>query len=72
MTLTIAIYVVIIRLVAIIAKLAIHVINQYKIGVVFRLGRVIGVKKSGLVLIIPVADRLTKVSMQIITLPIHS
>ncbi len=72
MTLTIAIYVVIILLVAIIAKLAIHVINQYEMGVVLRLGRVIGVKKPGLVLIIPVVDRLTKVSMRIITLPIQS
>lgn len=72
MTLTIAIYVVIILLVAIIAKLAIHVINQYEMGVVFRLGRVIGVKKPGLVLIIPVIDRLTKVSMRIITMPIQS
>lgn len=42
MTLTIAIYLVIILLVAIIAKLAIHVINQYEMGVVLRLGRVIG------------------------------
>ncbi len=72
MTLTIAIYVVIILLVAIIAKLAIHVINQYEMGVVLRLGRVIGVKKPGLVVIIPVVDRLTKVSMRIITLPIQS
>lgn len=72
MTLTIAIYLVIILLVAIIAKLAIHVINQYEMGVVLRLGRVIGVKKPGLVLIIPVVDRLTKVSMRIITLPIQS
>lgn len=72
MTLPIAIYVVIILLVAIIAKLAIHVINQYEMGVVLRLGRVIGVKKPGLVLIIPVVDRLTKVSMRIITLPIQS
>lgn len=54
------------------AVLAIHVVNQYEIGVVFRLGRVVGVKKPGLAVIIPIVDRMPKVSMRIITLPIQS
>ncbi len=53
-------------------SLAIRIVTQYEIGVLFRLGRVVGVKKPGLALIIPVIDRLTKVSMRIITLPIQS
>ena len=51
----------------------VRVINQYERGVIFRLGRVRGgVKQPGLRLIIPIIDRLRKVSMQIITLPIES
>ena len=72
MTLTIVIYAVIIFLAIILAKLAVHVVKQYEKGVVFRLGRVIGARNPGLIVIIPVIDRLTKVSLRIITLPIQS
>lgn len=51
----------------------VRIINQYERGVIFRLGRVRGgVKNPGLRLIIPGIDKLRKVSMQIITLPIES
>jgi regulator of protease activity HflC (stomatin/prohibitin superfamily) len=59
-------------LVLIALRLAIHVVTQYEMGVQFRFGRVVGTKKPGLVAIIPVADRLTKVSLRIITMPIQS
>ena len=50
-----------------------RVINQYERGVVFRLGKVRAeIKQPGLRLIIPLIDRLRKVSMQIVTLPIES
>lgn len=49
----------------------IRVIRQYERGVVFRFGRVLeGVRSPGLTMLIPVADRLQKVNMQIITMPI--
>lgn len=66
------IYVIVILLVLILLILALHVVKQYEMGVVFRLGRVIGVKNPGLVLIIPIIDRLDKVSLRIVTLPIQS
>jgi regulator of protease activity HflC (stomatin/prohibitin superfamily) len=51
----------------------VRIINQYERGVVFRLGKVRpNVKEPGLRLIIPVIDRLRKVSLRIITLPIES
>jgi len=51
----------------------VRIINQYERGVVFRLGKVReGVKQPGLRLIIPIIDRMRKVSMQIITLPVDS
>lgn len=51
----------------------IRIINQYERGVIFRLGRVRGgVKEPGLRLIIPIIDKMRKVSLQIITLPVDS
>ncbi len=52
--------------------LALHIVNQYEMGVVFRFGRVVHVKKPGLAVIIPIADRMRKVTMRIITMPIQS
>lgn len=59
-------------LVIILAVLAVHVITQYEMGVVFRLGRVREPKDPGLLLIIPWIDRLQKVSLRIVTMPIQS
>lgn len=51
---------------------AVRVVKQYERGVHFRLGRVIGVREPGLRLIIPVIDRLLRVSLRIVTLPVQS
>lgn len=56
----------------IILGLSIRIVNQYERGVVFRLGKVIGVKEPGLRLIIPLVDRMVKPSLQIVTMPIPS
>ena len=53
-------------------SLSIRVVTQYEKGVLFRLGRVVGVKEPGLAVIIPVIDRLIKVSLRIVTMPIQS
>lgn len=48
-----------------------RVIKQYERGVVYRFGRVLDeVRLPGLTFLIPVADRLQKVNMQIITMPV--
>ncbi|MGW7237555.1 slipin family protein [Streptomyces sp. NPDC054804] len=50
---------------------AARVVKQYEQGVLFRLGRVTGgVRQPGFNLVIPFADRLHKVNMQIVTLPV--
>lgn len=59
-------------IVLIILGLSIRIVNQYEKGVVFRLGKVIGVREPGLRLIIPVVDRMVKVSLRIVTMPIPS
>ncbi len=49
----------------------IRVVKQFEKGVVFRFGRVQPrVRQPGLAMLIPIADRLQKVNMQIITLPV--
>ena len=52
--------------------LSARVIKQYEVGVLFRLGRVIGERKPGFRLIIPFVDVLRRVSLRIITMPIQS
>ena len=50
---------------------SVRVITQYERGVVFRFGRVRPQTRGpGLALIAPIADRLRKVNMQIVTLPV--
>jgi regulator of protease activity HflC (stomatin/prohibitin superfamily) len=51
---------------------SVKVVTQYQRGVLFRLGKVVGVKEPGLALIIPVVDRLVRVSLRIVTMPIQS
>jgi regulator of protease activity HflC (stomatin/prohibitin superfamily) len=49
----------------------VRVVKQFERGVVFRFGRVqSGVRGPGLTWLVPVADRLQKVNMQIITMPV--
>ena len=52
--------------------LSLRIVKQYELGVLFRLGRVIGVRKPGLRVIIPVIDVLRRVSLRIVTMPIQS
>jgi regulator of protease activity HflC (stomatin/prohibitin superfamily) len=50
----------------------VRILNEYERGVVFRLGRVQGVKGPGLKLIIPIIDQLRKINIRIVTLPVES
>jgi regulator of protease activity HflC (stomatin/prohibitin superfamily) len=52
--------------------LAIRVVQQYELGVQFRVGRIIGVRRPGLRLIVPIIDSLRNVSLRIVTMPIQS
>jgi len=63
---------VVIVLLIILAKASIRIVRQYEQGVLFRLGRVVGVRMPGFRLIIPVVDRLPLVSLRIVTMPIQS
>jgi regulator of protease activity HflC (stomatin/prohibitin superfamily) len=49
---------------------AVRIVPEYERGVIFRLGRVIAAKGPGLFFIIPVVDRMVKVSLRTITMDI--
>jgi len=52
---------------------SVRVLKQYERGVQFRLGRVKdGARGPGLIFIIPLVDRLPRVSLRIVTMPIQS
>jgi regulator of protease activity HflC (stomatin/prohibitin superfamily) len=60
-------------LVALLAfALSARIVKQYEDGVLFRLGRVIGERKPGFRMIIPIVDVMHRVSLRIVTMPIQS
>jgi len=50
---------------------AIRVVTEYERGVIFRLGRLIGVKGPGLFFLIPIVDRMVKVSLRTINFDVQ-
>jgi regulator of protease activity HflC (stomatin/prohibitin superfamily) len=53
---------------------SVHIVKQYERAVKFRLGRVVGdgAFGPGLILIVPLIDRISRVSLRIVTMPIQS
>jgi len=49
---------------------AIRILREYERGVVFRLGRLIAVKGPGLILLIPIVDKMVKVSLRTVVMDV--
>ncbi len=49
---------------------AIRILNEYERGVIFRLGRIIGCKGPGLIILIPVIDKMMRISLRLVTLDV--
>jgi regulator of protease activity HflC (stomatin/prohibitin superfamily) len=49
---------------------ALRILNEYERGVIFRLGRVIKAKGPGLIILIPVIDKMVKVSLRLIAMDV--
>jgi regulator of protease activity HflC (stomatin/prohibitin superfamily) len=49
---------------------AIKILNEYERGVIFRLGRLIPSKGPGIIFIIPLVDKLVRVSLRLVTLDV--
>ncbi|MDQ3976475.1 MAG: slipin family protein [Thermoproteota archaeon] len=65
----IGVAVAVIVMVVIIAS-AIRIVREYERAVVFRLGRLIGAKGPGLILLVPIVDKAVKVDLRVITLDV--
>jgi len=63
-------YIPLVVVVIVVVMSAIKIVPEYQRLVVFRLGRLIGEKGPGLVFIIPIVDRITRISLRIITLDV--
>src|SRR5580704_4886920 len=50
--------------------MSVKVLNEYERGVIFRLGRIIGAKGPGLIILIPIVDRMIRVDLRTITLDV--
>ncbi|MBM2840591.1 MAG: domain, Band 7 family protein [Bacteroidetes bacterium] len=49
---------------------AIRILREYERGVIFRLGRLIAVKGPGIILLIPLVDKMVKVSLRTVVLDV--
>lgn len=56
--------------VVIILANAIRILREYERGVIFRLGRLIAAKGPGLIFLIPIVDRMVKVSLRTVVLDV--
>ena len=60
----------IILLVIFFLSAALKILNEYERGVIFRLGRVIETKGPGLIILIPIIDKMVRVSLRLIVMDV--
>jgi len=65
-----SIFGIIIIFVVLLLSSAIRILREYERGVIFRLGRLVDTKGPGLILLIPLVDRMVKVSLRTIVLDV--
>jgi regulator of protease activity HflC (stomatin/prohibitin superfamily) len=49
---------------------AIRILREYERGVIFRLGKLLGAKGPGLILLIPVVDKMVKIDLRVVTIDV--
>src|SRR5438874_4226760 len=49
---------------------AIRILREYERGVIFRLGKLLGAKGPGLILLIPIVDRMVKMDLRVVTIDV--
>src|SRR5512137_1030365 len=62
--------IVVVVLVIMFLAASIRILNEYERAVIFRLGRIIDTKGPGLIILIPVVDKMVKVDMRTITMDV--
>ena len=68
-TITMFVFVLVVFGVIIIAN-AIRILREYERGVIFRLGRLVGVKGPGIIFLIPLVDKMVKVSLRTVVMDV--
>ena len=49
---------------------AIRILREYERGVIFRLGKLLGAKGPGLIILIPVVDKMVKMDLRVVTIDV--
>ena len=57
-------------LAVIILPQAIRILREYERGVIFRLGKLLGTRGPGLILLIPIVDRMVKMDLRVVTIDV--
>jgi regulator of protease activity HflC (stomatin/prohibitin superfamily) len=57
-------------LAAVVLPSAIRILREYERGVIFRLGKLLGAKGPGLVLLIPIVDRMVRMDLRVVTIDV--
>jgi len=68
-TITMFVFVLVVFGVIIIAN-AVRILREYERGVIFRLGRLVGVKGPGIIFLIPLVDKMVKVSLRTVVMDV--
>ena len=63
-------YILAVVLIVLFLASAIRILREYERGVIFRLGRVIKTKGPGLIILIPVIDKMIKVSLRLVAMDV--
>jgi regulator of protease activity HflC (stomatin/prohibitin superfamily) len=57
-------------LLAIFLPSTLRVLREYERGVIFRLGKLLGAKGPGLIVLIPIVDRMVKIDLRVVTIDV--
>src|SRR6185295_20330006 len=70
LTRLVALLVVVLVFGSIVLPQAIRILREYERGVVFRLGKLLDAKGPGLILLIPLVDRMVKMDLRVVTIDV--
>jgi regulator of protease activity HflC (stomatin/prohibitin superfamily) len=70
MTAVLVVLAVLVAILVVIAGASVRILREYERGVVFRLGRLIDQKGPGLILLVPIVDRMVRIGLRTVTLSI--
>src|SRR4029077_18230382 len=70
LTKIIPVLVVVFVLASIVLPQAIRILREYERGVIFRLGKLLGAKGPGLIVLIPIVDRMVKMDLRVVTIDV--